>query len=68
MAQLLERLVDQSSKGNDQSTDRMSSHEDPQELFRLQRPHECLGTSDPHVAERWIKSLEVISEYLQLAE
>ncbi|KZV35654.1 hypothetical protein F511_30010 [Dorcoceras hygrometricum] len=40
MAHLLEHLVDQSSQGTGQSTGRMSSHEDPQERFRRQRPQE----------------------------
>ncbi|KZV44504.1 hypothetical protein F511_37642 [Dorcoceras hygrometricum] len=41
MAQLLERLVDQTNQGNGQSSGRMISREDPQEWFRRQRPGVC---------------------------
>ncbi|KZV46561.1 hypothetical protein F511_40609 [Dorcoceras hygrometricum] len=68
MAQLLERLVDQTSNVNVQTSSRIVSREDPQEKFRRQRPQEFSGTTDPLVAESWIKSMEVIFEYLHLTE
>ncbi|KZV21129.1 hypothetical protein F511_13195 [Dorcoceras hygrometricum] len=68
MAQLLERLVDQSNHENIQSSNRGFSHENPQEKFRSQRPKEFSGTSDPLAAESGIKSLQEIFEYLQLTD
>ncbi|KZV39115.1 hypothetical protein F511_19210 [Dorcoceras hygrometricum] len=68
MSQPSEQLVGQSNQGNGQYSNRGFSHENPQEKFRRQRPKEFSGTSDPLEAESWIKSLEVIFEYLQLAD
>ncbi|KZV52368.1 hypothetical protein F511_04973 [Dorcoceras hygrometricum] len=68
MAQLLERLVNQKNNGNGQTSGRIVSREDPQERFRRQRPQEFSGTTDPLIAESWIKSIEVIFDYLQLTE
>ncbi|KZV29665.1 hypothetical protein F511_15473 [Dorcoceras hygrometricum] len=64
MAQLLERLVDQTNQGNGQSSGRIVSREYPQERFRRQRPQEFTGSTDPIIAESWIKSMEVIFELL----
>ncbi|KZV44862.1 hypothetical protein F511_17278 [Dorcoceras hygrometricum] len=55
---LLERLVDQTTTGNGQISGRIVSREDPQERFRRQRPQEFSGTTDPLIAESWIKSIE----------
>ncbi|KZV18190.1 hypothetical protein F511_35415 [Dorcoceras hygrometricum] len=60
MAQLLERLVDQNTNGNGQTSGRVVSREDPQERFRRQRPQEFSGTTDPLIAESWIKSIEIL--------
>ncbi|KZV23660.1 hypothetical protein F511_06990 [Dorcoceras hygrometricum] len=68
MAQLLEQLIGRSNQGNGQSLNREFSHKNPQEKFRRQRSKEFSGTSDPLATESWIKSLEVIFEYLQLAD
>ncbi|KZV26700.1 hypothetical protein F511_25443 [Dorcoceras hygrometricum] len=68
MAQLLERLVDQTTNGNGQTSGRIVSCENPHERFRRQRPQEFSGTTDPLIAESWIKSIEVIFDYLQLSE
>ncbi|KZV44416.1 hypothetical protein F511_26999 [Dorcoceras hygrometricum] len=68
MSQLLERLVDQTNQGNGKSSGRMISREDPQERFRRQRPQEFAGSLDPLIAESWIKSMEVIFEYLHLTD
>ncbi|KZV28243.1 hypothetical protein F511_02113 [Dorcoceras hygrometricum] len=68
MAQLLERLVNQNNNGNGKTSGRIVSREDPQERFRRQRPQEFSGTTDPLIAESWIKSIEVIFDYLQLTE
>ncbi|KZV33518.1 hypothetical protein F511_08598 [Dorcoceras hygrometricum] len=69
IAQLLRLLVEQSSRGNGQSSSsRGPSHDDPQERFRRQKPREFSGTTVPFVAESWIKSMEVIFEYLQIPD
>ncbi|KZV52030.1 hypothetical protein F511_43227 [Dorcoceras hygrometricum] len=66
IVQLLRLLVDQQGRGNGQSSSsRGPSNDDPQERFRRQKPREFSGTIDPFVAESWIKSMEVIFEYLQ---
>ncbi|KZV30195.1 hypothetical protein F511_43228 [Dorcoceras hygrometricum] len=66
IAQLLRLLVEQQGRGNGQSSSsRGPSNDDPQERFRIQKPREFSGTTDPFVAESWIKSMEVIFEYLQ---
>ncbi|KZV56630.1 hypothetical protein F511_42379 [Dorcoceras hygrometricum] len=66
IAQLLRLLVEQQGRGNGQSSSsRGPSNDDPQERFRRQKPREFSGTKDPFVAESWIKSMEVIFEYLQ---
>ncbi|KZV14667.1 hypothetical protein F511_41145 [Dorcoceras hygrometricum] len=60
-------LVEQTGRGNDQSSkSRGPSHDDPQEKFRRQKPKYFSGTTDPMAAESWIKSMEVIFEYLQM--
>ncbi|KZV30755.1 hypothetical protein F511_03733 [Dorcoceras hygrometricum] len=59
MAQLLERLVDQTTNGNGQTSGRIVSRVNPHERFRRQRPQEFSGTTDPLIAESWIKSIEV---------
>ncbi|KZV38771.1 hypothetical protein F511_19920 [Dorcoceras hygrometricum] len=66
IAQLLRLLVYQQGRGNGQSSSsRGPSNDDPQERFLRQKPREFSGTTDPFVAESWIKSMEVIFEYLQ---
>ncbi|KZV29006.1 hypothetical protein F511_03782 [Dorcoceras hygrometricum] len=56
IAQLLRLLVEQTGRGNGQSSSsRGPSHDDPQEKFRRQKPKEFSGTTDPLVAESWIK-------------
>ncbi|KZV48581.1 hypothetical protein F511_21690 [Dorcoceras hygrometricum] len=66
IAQLLRLLVEQQGRGNGQSSSsRGPNNDDPQERFRRQKPREFSGTTDPFVAESWIKSMEVIFEYLQ---
>ncbi|KZV19809.1 hypothetical protein F511_29598 [Dorcoceras hygrometricum] len=67
ITQLLELLVEQSGRGNGQySNSRGPNHDDSQEKFRRQKPKEFSGTTDPLVAKSWIKSMEVIFEYLQI--
>ncbi|KZV40349.1 hypothetical protein F511_44522 [Dorcoceras hygrometricum] len=62
-------LVEQTGRGNGQlSSSRGPSNDDPQEKFRRQKPKEFSGTTDPLVVERWIKSMEVIFEYLQMPD
>ncbi|KZV57204.1 hypothetical protein F511_40561 [Dorcoceras hygrometricum] len=68
MAQLLERLVDQTNPGNYQPIGRIVGHEDPQQRFRRQGPQEFLRSTDPLIVEGWIKSLEVILDYLHLTD
>ncbi|KZV22914.1 hypothetical protein F511_39379 [Dorcoceras hygrometricum] len=69
ITQLLRLLVEQNNSGNGQSSSsRGPSNDDPQEKFRRQKPKEFSGTTDPLVAERWIKSMEVIFEYLQMSD
>ncbi|KZV35366.1 hypothetical protein F511_02970 [Dorcoceras hygrometricum] len=69
ITQLLRLLVEQSGRGIGQSSSsRGPSHDDPQEKFRRQKPKEFSGTTDPLVAESWIKSMEVIFEYLQMPD
>ncbi|KZV37746.1 hypothetical protein F511_37671 [Dorcoceras hygrometricum] len=68
MGQLLERLVDQTNPGNDQPIGRIVGHEDPQQRFRRQGPQEFLRSTDPLIVEGWIKSLEVILDYLHLTD
>ncbi|KZV55845.1 hypothetical protein F511_18835 [Dorcoceras hygrometricum] len=67
MAQL-ERFMEHYSQGSGQSSGWISRPDDQQERFRHQRPQEFTGTTDPFVAEIWIKSLDVIFDYLQLSE
>ncbi|KZV35583.1 hypothetical protein F511_32749 [Dorcoceras hygrometricum] len=54
------------SHNGQSSSSRGPSNDDPQEKFRRQKPKEFSGTTDPLVAESWIKSMEVIFEYLQM--
>ncbi|KZV48570.1 hypothetical protein F511_17111 [Dorcoceras hygrometricum] len=62
-------LVEQNNRENGQSSSsRGPSNDDPQEKFRRQKPKEFSGTTDPLVAESWIKSMEVIFEYLQMSD
>ncbi|KZV53623.1 hypothetical protein F511_29845 [Dorcoceras hygrometricum] len=69
IAQLLELLVEQSVRGNGQSSSSRGPHyDDSQERFRRQKPKEFSGTTDPLVAESWVKSMEVIFEYLQIPD
>ncbi|KZV16223.1 hypothetical protein F511_11128 [Dorcoceras hygrometricum] len=70
ITQLLRMLVEQNNnRGNGQSSSsRGPSNDDPQEKFRRQKPKEFSGTTDPLIAESWIKSMEVIFEYLQLSD
>ncbi|KZV17608.1 hypothetical protein F511_22504 [Dorcoceras hygrometricum] len=69
IAQLLRLLVEQTNRGNGQSSSsRGPNNDDPQEKFRRQKPKEFSGTTDPLVAESWIKSMEVIFEYLQMPD
>ncbi|KZV39039.1 hypothetical protein F511_38089 [Dorcoceras hygrometricum] len=69
ITQLLRLLVEQTSRGNGQSSSsRGPSNDDPQEKFRRQKPKEFSGTTDPLVAESWIKSMEVIFKYLQVPD
>ncbi|KZV46598.1 hypothetical protein F511_38255 [Dorcoceras hygrometricum] len=66
IAQLLRLLVERQGRGNGQSSSsRGPNNDDPQERFRRQKPKEFCGTTDPFVAEIWVKSVEVIFEYLQ---
>ncbi|KZV57506.1 hypothetical protein F511_12316 [Dorcoceras hygrometricum] len=67
ITQLLRMLVEQNNnRGNGQSSSSMGpSNDDPQEKFRRQKPKEFTGTTDPLTAESWIKSMEVIFDYLQ---
>ncbi|KZV54991.1 hypothetical protein F511_34581 [Dorcoceras hygrometricum] len=61
IAQLLRLLVEQQGRGNGQSSSsRGPSNDDPQERFRRQKPREFSVTTDPFVAESWIKSMEVV--------
>ncbi|KZT75366.1 hypothetical protein F511_47610 [Dorcoceras hygrometricum] len=66
ITQLLRMLVEQNNnRGNGySSSSRGPSNDDPQEKFRRQKPKEFSGTTDPLVAEGWIKSMEIIFEYL----
>ncbi|KZV53639.1 hypothetical protein F511_16467 [Dorcoceras hygrometricum] len=61
ITQLLRMLVEQNNnRGNGQSSSsRGPSNDDPQEKFRRQKPKEFSGTTDPLVAESWIKSMEI---------
>ncbi|KZV21307.1 hypothetical protein F511_06134 [Dorcoceras hygrometricum] len=60
IAQLLRLLVEKTGRGNGQSSSsRGPSHDDSQEKFRRQKPKEFSGTTDPLVAESWIKSMEL---------
>ncbi|KZV54989.1 hypothetical protein F511_35698 [Dorcoceras hygrometricum] len=68
MAQLLEQFVGQAGQGGGPPAIRGLHHEDSQERFRRQCPKEFSGTTDPLVAESWIKSLEVIFDYLQMVD
>ncbi|KZV17890.1 hypothetical protein F511_43904 [Dorcoceras hygrometricum] len=69
IAQLLELLVEQSVRGNGLSSSNRGPHyDDSQERFRRQKPQEFSGTTEPLVAESWIKSMEVIFEYLQIPD
>ncbi|KZV54680.1 hypothetical protein F511_43703 [Dorcoceras hygrometricum] len=69
ITQLLRLLVEQKNRGNGQSSSsRGPSNDDPQEKFKRQKPKEFSGTTDPLVAESWIKSMEVIFEYLQMSD
>ena len=45
---------------------RREENEPLYERFRRQKPTEFKGTPDPLVAEEWIKSLEVIFDYMEL--
>lgn len=64
MTDLLGQLVERVNNGNGNG----AHPEDPQERFRRQNPREFHGTTDPVEAENWIKSLEMIFEYLRLAD
>ncbi|KZV41366.1 hypothetical protein F511_34374 [Dorcoceras hygrometricum] len=44
-----------------------SHEEDVAERFRKQGPKEFAGTTDPLVAEEWIRSMETIYDYMGLA-
>ncbi|KZV56788.1 hypothetical protein F511_37310 [Dorcoceras hygrometricum] len=69
IAQLLRLLVEQTGRVNGQSSNsRGLNHDDPQEKFRRQKQKEFSGTTDPLVAESWIKLMEVIFEYLQMPD
>ncbi|KZV53682.1 hypothetical protein F511_35105 [Dorcoceras hygrometricum] len=69
ITQLLRLLVEKSGRGNGQSSSsRGPSHDDPQEKFIRQKPKEFSSTTDQLVAESWIKSMEVIFEYLQMTD
>ncbi|KZV23535.1 hypothetical protein F511_39086 [Dorcoceras hygrometricum] len=69
ITQILRMLVEQTGRGNGQSSSsRGPSNDDPQEKFRRQKPKEFSGTTDPLVAESWIKSMKVIFEYLQMPD
>ncbi|KZV42851.1 hypothetical protein F511_13604 [Dorcoceras hygrometricum] len=61
ITQLLRMLVEQNNnRGNGQSSSsRGPSNDDPQEKFRRQKPKEFTGTTDPLIAECWIKSMEL---------
>ncbi|KZV19827.1 splicing factor 3B subunit 1-like [Dorcoceras hygrometricum] len=54
--------------GNGQPIGRIVGREDPHERFIRQRPLEFSGLTNPLVAESWIKSLEVIFDYLHLTD
>ncbi|KZV55595.1 hypothetical protein F511_32458 [Dorcoceras hygrometricum] len=69
IAKLIRLLVEQTGRGNGQySSSRGPSHDDPQENFRREKQKEFGGTTDPLVAESWIKSMEVIFEYLHMPD
>ncbi|KZV17569.1 hypothetical protein F511_19966 [Dorcoceras hygrometricum] len=58
IAQLLELMIEQSARGNGQSSSSRGPHyDDSQERFRRQKPQDFSGTTEPLVAESWIKSM-----------
>ncbi|XP_073021645.1 uncharacterized protein [Primulina eburnea] len=54
--------------GNNAVVTRPTGPEAVYERFMKMRPKEFSGTSDPMVAEGWIKSLEVIFEFMELGD
>ncbi|XP_042437613.1 uncharacterized protein LOC122023536 [Zingiber officinale] len=59
MAQLLEQHVGNANRGQQQ---------DVYMQFRRMDPKDFSGTTDPFVAEGWIRSLEVIFRYMNMAD
>ena len=47
---------------------RQENSEPIYERFRKQHPIDFVGGADPYIAEEWIKSLEVIFEYMRLSD
>ncbi|KZU86119.1 hypothetical protein F511_45976 [Dorcoceras hygrometricum] len=59
ITRLLERQLERPGK---------SHEEDVAERFRKQGPKEFACTTDPLVAEEWIRSMETIYDYMGLAD
>ncbi|POO01885.1 hypothetical protein TorRG33x02_021770, partial [Trema orientale] len=47
---------------------RQENSEPIYERFRKQHPIDFVGGADPYISEEWIKSLEVIFEYMKLSD
>ncbi|XP_073019928.1 uncharacterized protein [Primulina eburnea] len=68
MAQFFAQFAGGNAAAVAAAASRPTGHEAVYERFMKMRPKEFSGTSDPMVAEGWIKSLEVIFDLMELGD